>query len=161
MRRRAARVRFDLVRNARRIGPMGKRLLPRAFTDRLAHGGGRPEEWFLGTLQTRILRTLSKRGPSTVRQIAAELDDELAYTTVMTVLGRLHDKGLVGREQRGKGYLYTPRYSEAELRDRMARYLVDEIVDDFGDVALAHFASALDRVDRRRLAHLRRGRTGS
>ncbi len=140
---------------------MGRRILPRAFTDRLAHAGGRPEEWFLGSLQALILGTLSKRGPSTVREVAAELDGRLAYTTVMTVLGRLHDKGLVGREQRGKGYVYTPRYTEAELRDRMAHYLVDEIVEDFGDVALAHFASALDRVDRRRLAGLRRGRRGS
>ncbi len=74
----------------------------------------------------------------------------------MTVLARLHEKGLAGREQHGKGYLYTPRFTEDELRDRMAKYLVDEIVEDFGDVALAHFASALDRVDRRRLARLRR-----
>ena len=74
----------------------------------------------------------------------------------MTVLGRLHEKGLVGREQRGKGYTYTPRFAQAELRDRMAKYLVDGIVEDFGEVALAHFAGALDRLDRQRLARLRR-----
>lgn len=91
-----------------------------------------------------------------MREVAEALRGNLAYTTVMTVLGRLHEKGLVGRQQRGKGYLYTPRFSPAELHDRMAKYLVDEIVEDFGDVALAHFAGALDRLDRRRLAHLRR-----
>lgn len=137
---------------------MPKRELPRAFTERLDRPGGRPEEWFLGALQARILRTLSERGPSTVRDVADALKGRLAYTTVMTVLGRLYEKGLVGREQRGKGYLYTPRYTEVELRDRMAKYLIDEIVEDFGDVALAHFAGALDRVDRKRLARLRRAR---
>ncbi|MGH2376851.1 MAG: BlaI/MecI/CopY family transcriptional regulator [Candidatus Limnocylindria bacterium] len=137
---------------------MPKRELPRAFTDRLDRPTGRPEEWFLGSLQTRILQTLSKRGPSTVREVADALKGKLAYTTVMTVLGRLHEKGLVGREQRGKGYTYTPRFSEAELRDRMAKYLVDEIVEDFGDVALAHFAGALDRLDRKRVARLRRAK---
>lgn len=137
---------------------MPKRELPRAFTDRIDRPTGRPEEWFLGSLQTRILQTLSKRGPSTVREVVDALKGKLAYTTVMTVLGRLHEKGLVGREQRGKGYTYTPRFSETELRDRMAKYLVDEIVEDFGDVAFAHFAGALDRLDRNRLARLRRAK---
>ncbi len=114
----------------------------------------------MGALQARVLRELYKQGPSSVREIADALKDKFAYTTVMTVLGRLYEKGLVGREQRGKGYVYTPRYSLEELRDRMAKYLVDGIVEDFGDVALAHFAGALDRVDRRRLARLRRPKFG-
>lgn len=130
--------------------------LPRALTDRLARPTGRPEEWFLGSLQARVLQVLSKRGASTVRDVVDALRGRFAYTTVMTVLSKLYEKGLVGREQRGKGYLYTPRYSSEELRDRMVRYLVDELVDDFGEVALAHFASALERLDRRRLAQLRR-----
>ncbi len=138
---------------------MEKRL-PRAFTGRLARPTGRPEEWFLGALQTKVLEALSKRGPSTVREVNDVLRGKFAYTTVMTVLGRLYDKGLVGREQQGKGYLYTPRYSVAELRDKMAKYLVDGMVEDFGDVALAHFAGALDRLDRARLAKLRRGALG-
>lgn len=133
--------------------------LPRAFTERLDRPTGRPEEWFLGSLQTKVLETLSRRGPSTVRDIVDALPkrDAPAYTTVMTVLGRLHDKGLATREKHGKGYLYRSRYTPEELRDRMARHLVGELVDDFGDVALAHFATALDGVDRRRLEKIRRG----
>lgn len=115
-----------------------------------------PEQWFLGSLQSRVLEVLSKRGPSTVRAVAGTLRGRFAYTTVMTVLSRLHEKGLVGREHEGKGYVYTPRYSVDELRNRMAKYLVDEIVEDFGDIALAHFAGALDRQDRTRLANVRR-----
>lgn len=107
-------------------------------------------------MQTKVLEALSRRGPSTVREVTDALRGRFAYTTVMTVLGRLHEKGLVGREQHGRGYLYTPRYSVTELRDRMAKYLVDEIVEDFGDAALAHFVGALGRIDRARLARLRR-----
>lgn len=139
---------------------MPKSGLPRAFTDRLDRPSGRPEEWFLGALQTKVLEALSARGPSTVRDVTDALRGKSAYTTVMTVLGRLHEKGLVGREQRGRGYLYTPRYSVSELRDRMAKYLVDGMVEDFGDVALAHFVGALGRVDRARLARLRRDMSG-
>ena len=95
-----------------------------------------------------------------MREVNDALRGKFAYTTVMTVLGRLYEKELVGREHRGKGYVYTPRYGVAELRDKMAKFLVDEMVDDFGDVALAHFAGALDRLDRARLAKLRRGMVG-
>lgn len=134
--------------------------LPRALTAVRTRRGGRPEEWFLGSLQAKVLQTLAKRGPSTVREVTEALHDRFAYTTVMTVLGRLYEKGLVGREQQGKGYLYTPRFTADELRDRMAKYLVDELVDDFGDVALTHFAGALDRLSRARLARLRRDTPG-
>lgn len=133
--------------------------LPRAFTGRLDRPTGRPEEWFLGSLQTKVLQTLSGRGPSSVRDVMDALPqrDAVAYTTVMTVLGRLHDKGLVTREKVGKSYRYESRYSPNELRDRMAKHLVGELIDDFGDVALTHFASALDGVDRRRLEKIRKG----
>jgi len=134
--------------------------LPRALTAVRSGRGGRPEEWFLGPLQTNVLHALAKRGPSTVREVTEALHDGLAYTTVMTVLGRLYQKGLVGREQQGKGYLYTSRFTPDELRDRMAKYLVNELVEDFGDVALSHFAGALDRLSRERLARLRRNASG-
>ena len=131
--------------------------LPRKLTQRFARPGGRPEEWFLGPLQARILQTLSDRGASSVREIvdAQSGPAPLAYTTVMTVLDHLHRKGIVRRKRAGKGYRYTARFTPVELRDRMARHLVQELVDDFGEAALVHFATALDRSDRRRLARLR------
>lgn len=131
--------------------------LPRELTQRFARRGGRPEEWFLGPLQARILQTLTDRGESSVREIvdAQSRPAPLAYTTVMTVLDHLHRKGIVRRKRAGKGYRYTARFTPAELRDRMARHLVQGLVDDFGETALVHFASALDGVDRRRLARLR------
>jgi predicted transcriptional regulator len=82
----------------------------------------------------------------------------LAYTTVMTVLDKLHEKGLVTRTLQRTGYVYRSRYAAAELHDHMARSLVAGLVDDFGDVALAHFASALDGVDLRRLRQISRKR---
>lgn len=132
--------------------------LPRELTQRLSRRGGRPEEWFLGPLQARILQTLTDRGESSVREVFEALSrrSPLAYTTVMTVLDHLHKKGIVTRRLEGKGYRYTARFKPDVLRDRMARRLVQELVDDFGETALVHFASALDRVDRRRLARLRR-----
>lgn len=131
--------------------------LPRALTERLTDRS-RPEEWFLGSLQAQLLQVLTARGPSTVREIVEALPRSgvRAYTTVMTILVKLHAKRIVERRRAGKGFVYTARYTPTELRDRMAEYLVDELVDDFGEAALAHFASALDRLDRARLRSLLR-----
>lgn len=132
--------------------------LPRALTEKLSRPRGTAEEWFLGSLQARILRVLTEHGAGTVRDVVDRLPKRpaLAYTTVMTVLSKLHKKGIVARERRGKGYVYRSRFTPDQLRDRMARYLVDELVDDFGEIALIHFSDALSRVDRRRLSSLKR-----
>jgi predicted transcriptional regulator len=50
----------------------------------------------------------------TVRDIAGALDDDLAYTTVMTVLSRLHRKEFVERRQQGRAWAYRPRLSQAD-----------------------------------------------
>lgn len=136
---------------------MPRSLLPKALTERGSQRA-KPEEWFLGSLQSQTLGILSRRGPSTVREVVDSFPerDRPAYTTVMTVLVKLHEKGLTKRAKNGKGFVYEALYTPEELRDRMAEHLVRELVDDFGDVALAHFASALSATDRRRLEKLRR-----
>lgn len=136
---------------------MSRSLLPKPLTERLGRRA-KPEEWFLGSLQSQTLVILSRRGPSTVREVVDAFPprDVPAYTTIMTVLVKLQEKGLARRSKNGKGFVYEALYTPEELRDRMAEHLVRELVDDFGDVALAHFASALSATDRRRLAKLRR-----
>lgn len=136
---------------------MTRSLLPKALTERLGRRA-KPEEWFLGSLQSQTLGILSRRGPSTVREVVERFPqrERPAYTTIMTVLAKLHEKGLAGRTKDGKGFVYEALYAPEELRDRMAQHLVRELVDDFGDVALAHLASALSATDRRRLEKLRR-----
>jgi predicted transcriptional regulator len=106
-------------------------------------------ERFLGPLESEIMDRLWARGHATVRDIVADLgrSRELAYTTVMTIMTRLHDKGLLVRDRDGKGYVYRPAFSRDEHRARLSRELVRGLVDEFGDVALAQFAAELDTVD--------------
>lgn len=57
----------------------------------------------------RVLGLLDPATPASVQEIQEKLareGSELAYTTVMTVLGRLHDKGVVSRTRDGRRYLY-------------------------------------------------------
>lgn len=64
----------------------------------------------LGPLEVRVLEQLGSGEPRSVadiqRLLKTKAGHELAYTTVMTVLGRLHQKGAVTRKRDGKRYLY-------------------------------------------------------
>jgi len=74
----------------------------------------------------------------------------------MTVMSRLHTKGLLDREREGKTDVYWPALSEDDYKRRRAAAQVDQLVDDYGDAALVHFARAMDRLDPARLKKLRR-----
>ncbi len=75
--------------------------------------------------------------PLTVRAVVDGLNsrraEPLAYTTVMTVMGRLAEKGVLRRRKQGRGFLY-----EASAPDR-AGLAVKEVLDTYGDAAVAHF----------------------
>ncbi len=98
------------------------------------------------------------RGDATVRQVLEALNlgpKRRAYTTVMTTMRRLHHKGLLVRERHGNVDLYAPSISRGDYRDARARAEVDALVDEFGDAALVHFSSHVDRLDPERVRRLR------
>jgi predicted transcriptional regulator len=84
-----------------------------------------------------------------------------AYTTIMTIMSRLHRKGLLDRQRRGKTDVYRPVMSREEYLDARAKREVDELVSDYGDLALAHFARQLQTLDPKRREQLRRLAKGS
>lgn len=65
----------------------------------------------------------------------------------MTVLSRLHQRGLLDRERVGRAYRYTPRFSPDEYLEHASQQEVQSLVTRYGSVALAHFASALRDAD--------------
>ncbi len=82
-----------------------------------------------------------------------------AYTTYMTILGRLYGKGLLTRRREGKTDVYVPVCSRFDYTDLRVGAEVEALVDAFGDVALSHFARRIAELapDRRRaLAQLAR-----
>src|SRR5438445_7597026 len=74
----------------------------------------RAEEKFLGPLEAEVMDRLWKRRSATVRDIVDDLarSRELAYTTVMTIMVRLHEKELLERTREGKTYLYRPALTD-------------------------------------------------
>lgn len=103
----------------------------------------------VGPLEYACLSALWRLGCGSVGQVRADLNqhrsggDELAYTTVMTVLSRLHTKGMLDRAKQGRGYTYVPAVTEAELVERLSKEAVDDLLARYGKVAVAQFASAV------------------
>jgi predicted transcriptional regulator len=101
-----------------------------------------------------------KRGDTTVKRVMEALNRKAkpprAYTTYMTVMQRLSDKGLLDRTRTGRQDTYAPRLSREEYQQRRASAEVKGLVDEFGDVALAHFAKSLQTLDPARRRQLRR-----
>jgi predicted transcriptional regulator len=87
-----------------------------------------------------------------VRQVLDALNEPrgepLAYTTVMTVMNRLTDKGVLERHGERRRYLYEATASDA------AGIAVRDVIDTYGDAAIAHFLDEA-RADPGALARLR------
>ena len=67
-----------------------------------------------------------------------EKQRDIAYTTVMTTVTRLYEKGILGRERDGKRYLYSPKLTREEFMESTAREVLDEAVG--GHQAMAMLA---------------------
>ncbi|HEY3218127.1 MAG TPA: BlaI/MecI/CopY family transcriptional regulator [Candidatus Limnocylindria bacterium] len=111
----------------------------------------------LGPLESAVMECMWKRGPLTVRDVVDQVGRPrgLAYTTVMTVMVRLHGKGLLARERNGKTYLYRAVATRDEHRALLSRDLARGLVSQFGDAALAAFTAELGEVDAQHRAALR------
>jgi predicted transcriptional regulator len=72
----------------------------------------------LGPLEAHLLSALRRRGDATVRELMAENELDVAYTTVMTTLDRLYKKGLVERASdggRARAFRYRPKQTEQDF----------------------------------------------
>ena len=114
----------------------------------------------LGDLEREVMEVLWDRSEATVRTVLealnAESDRSRAYTTVMTVMGNLARKGLLVRRRDGRTDVYRPAVSRGDYAEARAREEVRSLIDHYGDVALAHFAREVDRLDPERQRRLRK-----
>ncbi|MCA9634086.1 MAG: BlaI/MecI/CopY family transcriptional regulator [Myxococcales bacterium] len=79
---------------------------------------------------------------------------DIAYTTVMTTLVRLHEKGLLERNREGRRFLYAARVSRDELLRQTAREVLDTIDVGQGRQTLALLAESVGSADAADLDHL-------
>jgi predicted transcriptional regulator len=119
----------------------------------------------LHALESEIMEELWTRPEATVRDVQEALnarsEKPRAYTTVLTVMTRLDGKGLLVRRRSGRYDVYAAAIAREAYLQARAESEVAALVEDFGELALAHFARQLGGLDAERLEKLRRLAEGS
>jgi predicted transcriptional regulator len=88
---------------------------------------GEREKETLTKLELQIMQVIWKRGTSNVSEVQEGLEQQLAYTTVQTMLNILHRKGKLKRKFRGRAYEYSTTVTEAKALNYAVRDLVDRM----------------------------------
>lgn len=134
----------------------------------LANVTGQPEleraVKVLGPLEGRIMRAVwssSVQPPFAVRDIQRVMP-ELAYTTLMTTLSRLAEKGLLTqtRVPHQRAFDYRAAGSPSDFLATASREHANRMLEQFGDAALAAFAAQLDELPREQRERLRKAARG-
>lgn len=96
----------------------------------------------LGDLERATMEAVWEAGPSTARQVAERLAERgLAYTTVLTVLGRLEGKGLLRRDRDGRAHTYSAVASREDHIALLMQSALGQAEDR--EAALQHFARSV------------------
>jgi predicted transcriptional regulator len=95
----------------------------------------------LGELETAIMDVFWKQRDLTVTDVEDKLREnrQIAHTTVLTTLDRMHRKGYLVREKHGKAFVYSARYSRDEFERGMAQEVLGALLNHYRTPALSAF----------------------
>ncbi|WP_418790614.1 BlaI/MecI/CopY family transcriptional regulator [Phosphitispora sp. TUW77] len=122
-------------------------LLKRLISDFKPHKIGYKK--VLGDLEAEIMKIVWQVNKATVRDVYEKLRLErtLAYTTVMTIMGRLAEKGLLDKEPVGNAYVYTPTISEPDFIKKVVSEVLEGLMEEFSEPTISHMVEMLDLKD--------------
>ncbi len=122
--------------------------------------GRPPDAPPLHELEAEVMAVMWDVDEATVREVLVRVNEasgrERAYTTIMTIMRRLDTKGVLERTREGMADVYRPRATREQYLQARASAEVSALVEEFGDVALAHFAQEMAKLDPKRRDRLRR-----
>ncbi|MGW4984476.1 BlaI/MecI/CopY family transcriptional regulator [Streptomyces mirabilis] len=106
-----------------------------------------------GERESEILGVLQRdEAALTPGEVAERLGGELTYSSVVTILTRMHTKQLLTRTRRGRAYAYAPVTDDPGFAARRMRTVLEERPDR--EAVLARFADSLSDTDADLLRHL-------
>jgi predicted transcriptional regulator len=95
----------------------------------------------LAEREAQLMDVLWDHGPSTVTEVQSLLVDELAYTTVLTMLRKLEAKGYVGHEEEGRAHRYHALIERTAAQEGALKALVSRLFKGSSDALLMHLVS--------------------
>lgn len=119
-------------------------------------------EIILADREAEIMEVLWDSGPSTVAEVKERVPDELAYTTVLTILRNLEGKGYVTHDSEGKAHRYSPLIERDDARRSALQAMAAKFFKGSTAMLLTHLVAdeklSGDDVKRLREMLSRRGR---
>lgn len=112
----------------------------------------------LGDLEQDVMTVVWQLNTATVRSVWDKLQRtrDIAYTTVMTTMDRLTKKGILTRTKINKAYHYTATVTEQQWHQSLSHQVLDKLVRQYGDLAIAQFVDVVDAIDPSKLQELKR-----
>src|SRR3954463_9333375 len=96
---------------------------------------------YLTDREADVMRVLWDHGPSVVNEVKDKLADELAYTTVLTVLRTLEQKGYVKHEEEGRVHRYFAAVREDAARKSALQHLTGKLFKGSSELLFTHLVS--------------------
>jgi predicted transcriptional regulator len=116
----------------------------------------RRSEAHLGELELEVMKVLWERGAGTVLEVAEVLSPQrgCARTTILTILQRLHKKGLLRRRKVDGVFRYEPSKTRAKVMGGLLSRFVERVFDGSSASLVQHLTRT--RLSQQELAEIRR-----
>jgi len=103
----------------------------------------------LGELEAEVMNLLWQRPNQTVVEVEERLrrKRQIAHTTVLTTLDRMHRKGLLTREKQGKAFVYAPSYSREQFEQGLAQEVLGALLGGMSEPVLSTFIDLVSEDD--------------
>ncbi|WP_273851751.1 BlaI/MecI/CopY family transcriptional regulator [Guptibacillus spartinae] len=104
---------------------------------------------FFGSLEAKILDILWNGPEMSIKDVKKKLDEEKStnFNTVMTVMNRLVDKGVLEKRVEKRTSMFKPLFSKEEFLQTQSKELTQDLMDEFGPLAVNHMLDALEEAD--------------
>lgn len=114
---------------------------------------------FFGPLEAKIMDAIwSRAEPVTIKEVNAVISEDkpMSFNTIMTVMNRLVNKGILQRKLLSKTYAYSAVVTKEQFLEKQSKELSYDLVKEFGSLAVTHMIDAMEQVDPELLHQLER-----
>jgi predicted transcriptional regulator len=111
---------------------------------------------FFGPLEAKIMEILWDKNELSIKEVQNYLEKEKAinFNTVMTVMKRLVEKGILSKRLQGRLSLFKPVQTKEEFINEQSKKLSENLLDEFGGIVINHMLDAMEDVDQNLLDQL-------
>ncbi|WP_260288310.1 BlaI/MecI/CopY family transcriptional regulator [Peribacillus aracenensis] len=104
---------------------------------------------FFGPLEANIMEYLWDNDEQSIKSVqqSLEIDKPINFNTVMTVMNRLVEKGILEKRAEGRLSLFRPVQTKAEFLEEQSKKLTENLLDEFGGAVISHMLDAMKDAD--------------